>query len=158
MLEKTVVLLKVPEWDPDSKTISALVEEDLNRLGFKYKSIGIYLDEAELSNIYSNLNELIFNTTIAQLAFQPLQVFRVYGDNAVNVIHNLKGTKTEPLECDISSWRHRLALKFRAVRHVKLRRCDGSHIVTIVNNFVHAPGSDDVERNIQVFRKYFGQI
>ena len=148
----------MPVWDPDHQVVRSFVENDLNRLGFKYNSVEACLNEDELSHIYSNLNELILNTTIAQLAFHPLQVFRVYGGNAVNVIHGLKGNKTEPLECDVSSWRHRLALKFRAVRHVKLRRCDGSHIVTIVNNFVHAPGPDDVERNIQVFRKHFGQI
>ena len=162
MIEKTIVLLKIPVFHPECDKASVFIAQSLGIYGFDYRLRDMYLDENELSRIYSNVNEVILNSILAQLAFKALRVFVVTGEDAVSRVFNLKGTKTDPYDCDHSSWRYNLAVNVPGVkdlsRRVRLRKSDGSDLVTIVENFVHAPGPDDVERNLQVFRKYFGQI
>ncbi len=162
MVEKTIVLLKIPTFYPECDNASVFIAQSLGIYRFDCRLRDVSLDENDLSTIYSNVDKVILNTILAQLAFRTLRVFVVTGKDAVNTVFNLKGTKTDPYDCDCSSWRYNLAVNVTNVknlnRRVKLRKSDGSHLVTIIENFVHAPGPEDVERNLQVFRKFFGKI
>ena len=160
MIEKTIVLLKVPESDTDSKIISQIICGSLKKTGFKFSKNIVALDERELAMMYGDVDTMILNSIYARIAYKKLQAILVIGENAVEEVFKLKGHKTDPHDCYSESWRCIIS-KIVAVRYVRLwgRNDKGNpSFVTIVDNFVHAPGPDDVERNLQVFRKYFSQI
>lgn len=159
MIQTTVAFLKIPVSDINFAAAEGLIIASLNKAGLKHRSIDVVLGEEDLASVYANLSgtpalETIFCTTLAQLSHKTLCAFMISGEGAVEKVYRLKGTKTEPMECSPDSWRYRLAMVI-GVRHVRLFKPDGTPIVTIVDNLVHAPSSEDVLRNLKVFSKYF---
>ena len=160
MVEKTIVLLKIPITDSDFKIGSSFIEDNLGRIGCVYTSLNVTLDEHDIQNIYAHAPPVILNSILARLAYKILRVYLISGDGVVDTICTCKGAKTEPLECAPSSWRFQLA-QILYVRHIILlshNECGVQSHVTVVDNFIHAPGRDDVECNLNVFKKYTDHI
>jgi|GEM_PF-6356285 len=146
------IILKVPTSHNQFGSVLDCINGSLVDRGLTAHFFRITMSAADLFEIYSHLSQEILTAQIAQFADKEIGSWIVTGRNAIAKVTEMKGSENDPRLCSPSSWRRRLSV-ILGFRQIELISTNGRPLLTMFDNYIHAPKRAEIDLNLRFFRR-----